>query len=85
MKDPDCFICGMCWWQDCPNDADYTMDVQLKRKGTQIYDGKVQLCGGHTRLVHSNGGRMDLKPQAIEQANSLKRMERAQASKRVRI
>lgn len=69
MKDRDgCQICGTCWWVDCDNDADYVMDVDLKRKGLTVYSGKIELCAGHTRFTHSNGGRLDLNWTAIEQA-----------------
>lgn len=66
-----CHICGTCWWTDCDNDADYAMDVDLKRKGLPLYSGKVDLCAGHTRLAHAQGGRLDLNWLAIEQALSL--------------
>ena len=66
-----CHICGGCWWVDCENEADYTMDVSLRRHGAPLYDGKVDLCAGHTRLVHSNGGRLDLDWTAVEQAKAL--------------
>ncbi len=69
----DCHICGDCWWQDCDLPADYEMDVDLKRKGSLIYSGNVELCAGHKDFVHLNGGRMNLKPLAIEQANALKK------------
>jgi hypothetical protein len=47
------------------------MDVDLKRGGLPLYSGKVDLCAGHCRLVHNNGGRMNLKWEAIEQALEL--------------
>lgn len=71
MNDAKCYVCGDCWWVGCENDADYSMDVDLKRKGLPLYSGKVELCGGHTTQVHQNGGRMDLKWEAVEQALSL--------------
>lgn len=70
MKDP-CYVCGLCFWSECPNSADYQMDVDLKRGGLPLYSGKVDLCAGHCRLVHNNGGRMNLKWEAIEQALEL--------------
>jgi hypothetical protein len=70
-----CYICGDCWWVHCPNDADYQMDVDLKRHGAPLYSGTVELCTGHTRQVHANNGRMDLKWEAIEQALSLQRVK----------
>jgi len=69
-SDSGCMICGSCWWVDCKNSADYRMDVDLKRNGKQIYSGDVDLCAGHARLVHANGGRMDLNWKAIEQARA---------------
>jgi hypothetical protein len=47
------------------------MDVDLKRHGRPLYSGLVDLCGGHTRLAHKNGGRLDLNWIAIEQALAL--------------
>lgn len=75
MSDTGCHICGDCWWVHCPNDADYTMDVELKRRDGKVwYDGKIELCGGHTRYVHeTNGNHLSLNPLAIEQANALKK------------
>jgi hypothetical protein len=69
----DCHICGRCWWVHCTNDADYTMDVDLKRRGLPLYSGRVELCGGHARLTHSNGGRLDLNWLAVEQALALEK------------
>ena len=71
--DKECAVCGRCWWVDCSNEADYQMDVDLKRRGLPLYSGAVELCGGHTRLVHESGGRMDLKWEAIEQALALEK------------
>jgi len=70
----ECHICGTCWWEKCSNDADYTMDVELKdRRGKVIYDGKIDLCGGHTRHVHATRGQqLSISPVAIEQAKSLR-------------
>lgn len=68
-----CHICGDCWWHECNNPADYSMDVDLKRGGLPLFSGKVELCGGHTRYVHENGGRMDLDPVAIEQASAIQK------------
>ena len=67
-------VCGKCWWIDCGQDADYTMDVELKdRLGKVIYDGKVDLCGGHTRYIHSTHGQhLSINPIAIEQAKALR-------------
>ena len=70
-KKEKCWVCGSCWWVSCPNDADYTMDVDLRRNGLPLYSGKVDLCGGHARLVHKNGGHMDLNWEAIAQALAL--------------
>lgn len=69
----DCYICGDCWWIDCPNPADYSMDVDLKRHGRPLFSGKVDICHGHYVLVHANGGRLDLKPLALEQAKAVQR------------
>lgn len=74
MKRKDgCHICGTCWWVDCENDADYAMDVDLKRKGIPLYSGRIELCGGHTRQAHANGGRLDLNWTAVEQAIARKK------------
>lgn len=71
-----CHICGKCWWTDCENDADYTHDVHLKDRVTRatLFDGKIELCAGHTRYVQSTQGRygMNINPLAIGQANALK-------------
>jgi hypothetical protein len=75
MTDTKCYICGDCWWQGCPNDADYQMHVDLKRKGLPLFSGSVELCGGHKDQVHTNGGRMDLKWEAVEQALSMQRVK----------
>jgi hypothetical protein len=48
------------------------MDVALKRHGKPLYDGKVELCGGHTRLAQERNGRLDLNWLAIEQAIAMK-------------
>ena len=64
----DCHICGTCWWVDCPNDADYAIDVDLKRNGLPLYSGKVELCAGHSGQAQTNGGRLDLNWLAVEQA-----------------
>jgi len=70
--DEECWTCGnRCWWIDCSNNADYQMDVDLKRHGLPLYSGMVDLCGGHTRLAQSNGGRLDLNWNAISQALAL--------------
>lgn len=70
--DKDCYTCGnRYWWSECPNPADYTMDVDLRRRGLPLYSGKVDLCGGHARFVHKNGGHMDLNWEAIAQALAL--------------
>jgi hypothetical protein len=66
--DPDCHICGTCWWVDCANDADYAIDVALKRKNLPLYNGRVDLCAGHYRLAYSRNGRLNLNWVAIEQA-----------------
>jgi hypothetical protein len=47
------------------------MDVELKRRGLPLYSGHVDLCGGHARFAQKNGGHLDLKWEAIEQALSL--------------
>jgi hypothetical protein len=47
------------------------MDVDLRRNGLPLYSGKVDLCGGHARFAHNNGGRLDLNWEAISQALSL--------------
>lgn len=67
-KTDGCHICGTCWWEGCDNDADFAMDVDLKRRGLPLYSGKIDLCAGHTRYVYENGGRLDLNWMAIEQA-----------------
>jgi hypothetical protein len=69
----ECAVCGECWWSGCKLSADYTLDVDLKRNGSPIFSGGVDLCAGHTRFAHSNGGRLNLKPVAIEQANALQK------------
>ena len=66
-----CHICGTCWWVHCENDADYSMDVALKRHGKPLYDGKIELCAGHARLAHERNGRLDLNWLAVEQAVAL--------------
>jgi hypothetical protein len=66
VTDPDCHICGRCYWNGCDNDADYEVDVDLKRNGLPLYSGKVDLCAGHHRVGAS--GSMNLKWVAIEQA-----------------
>lgn len=71
MRDDGCAVCGRCWWFDCPNDADYSIDVDLKRNGLPLYSGSVDLCGGHTRFAQRNGGRLDLNWDAVEQALAL--------------
>lgn len=70
----DCHICGDCWWVKCGQPADFSIDVDLKRRGTLIYSGNVDLCAGHEAFVRMNGGRLDLEPLAIEQANAIKTM-----------
>lgn len=72
MSDTKCYICGDCYWVGCGNDADYQMDVDLKRNGLPLYSGKIELCDGHTKQVHANGGRLYLKWEAVEQALALK-------------
>jgi hypothetical protein len=64
----DCHICGTCWWVDCENDADYSMDVDLKRHGLPLFSGRIELCGGHARFARTRGGRLELNWLAIEQA-----------------
>lgn len=71
VNDKDCHICGDCWWSGCPNDADYQMDVDLKRHGLPLYSGRIELCGGHAALAHENGGRLNLNWEAITQALAL--------------
>jgi len=61
-------------WVHCRNDADYAMDVELKRGGLPLYSGPVDLCGGHARLAHKNGGHLDLKWEAVEQALALQKV-----------
>ena len=63
----ECFICGTCWWTGCQNDADYTMDVELKRHGRLVYSGKVDLCAGHTRFAGGSGS-LNIGWAALEQA-----------------
>jgi hypothetical protein len=65
-----CHICGTCWWVDCDNDADYSIDVDVaKRHGDPVfYSGKVDLCGGHFRVARDKGGRLNLNWLAVEQA-----------------
>lgn len=65
-----CFICGMCYWTDCKNDADYRHDVVLKRAGKTIFDGEVELCGGHTRFAQQSG-HVNVRWEALEQALAL--------------
>jgi hypothetical protein len=67
-RDEDCHICGKCWWNGCENDADFALEVDLKRGGLPLYLGKVDLCGGHTQQASANGGRLNLNWRAIEQA-----------------
>lgn len=71
--DYGCHICGKCWWVSCENDADYTLDVSLKRRGKPLYDGKVELCAGHTQLAADRQGRLNLNWLAIEQAIGLQK------------
>lgn len=47
------------------------MDVDLRRHGKPLYSGLVDLCWGHARFAHSNGGRLDLNWDAITQALAL--------------
>jgi hypothetical protein len=63
----DCHICGKCYWHDCPNEADFTVDVDLKRHGLPLYSGGVDLCAGHYRFAR-RGNHMDLNWMAVEQA-----------------
>jgi hypothetical protein len=66
-----CHICGQCWWVDCPNDADYSIDATLKRHGETIFDGKVELCTGHAEQALASKGQLSLNWMAIEQARAL--------------
>ncbi len=74
-----CFICGDCWWTGCPNSADFTEHVALKRPRpdgpgwTVIFDGDVDLCAGHALHWRENGGRLNLKWEALEQATALQK------------
>lgn len=63
----DCHVCGACWWVGCPNDADYSMDVTLKRHGLIAFDGKVDLCAGHAKYADVTLT-MNISWVAIEQA-----------------
>ncbi len=71
MADEPCHICGDCWWQDCPNDADevmYGADLKLRKgQGFLVYSGDVELCVGHMRYAEATH-RMNLNWKAIEQA-----------------
>ena len=69
MADDECFVCGKCWWEQCDNDADYEVDVELQQVSNRMtaYNGKVDLCGGHYHLA-SQTGRMNIKWEAIHQA-----------------
>jgi hypothetical protein len=69
MTDDDCLVCGLCYWEKCDNDADYTDDVVLKRGNPPliVFDGKVDLCAGHHAYAERTG-HMNLKWAALEQA-----------------
>lgn len=73
-NDTGCHICGTCWWVNCENDADYALDVALKRQGKPLYSGKIELCTGHTHLAHERNGRLDLNWDAVEQAVALTKL-----------
>lgn len=70
-----CHICGDCWWFECPNPADYSVDVGLKRHGRPLFSGEIDLCAGHYRFAAENGGHLNLKPLAIEQALAAQRVK----------
>lgn len=72
-RDDGCHICGDCWWVNCPNPADYSDDVVIKRHGSTLYEGEIDLCAGHARYWRQNGGRLDLNWLAIEQALALQK------------
>lgn len=71
----DCFICGMCWWNGCENDADWRMreGTTIKFRSRHSIDmveidaGKIELCNGHYRQWEADG-RLNLKWIAIEQS-----------------
>lgn len=67
MTNDDCHICGTCWWVNCTNDADYELDVVLKRHGQVAYDGAVDLCAGHLDYA-SRTGHVNVDWIALEQA-----------------
>jgi len=71
-----CYACldGVCWWVSCDNDADFVLDVALKRHGKPLYSGKIELCHGHTRVAQERNGRLDLNWEAVEQAISMSKI-----------
>lgn len=80
-SEPKCHVCGTCWWVGCEHAADYSHDVTLKRKGEKIYEGLIDLCAGHSIFAQENGGRLNLKQEAIDQANDLLARDRARKLK----
>jgi hypothetical protein len=81
-EDPHCYICGDCWWRDCPEDATHTIDAEIHKNGRKVFDGKVELCEAHAQLAHLNGGRLSLRPEALDQANELQTLARVRARER---
>lgn len=77
MSDTTCYVCGLCWWSGCENDADYRLDVDLKRNGLPLYTGEIELCAGHAQYAQRTLGRLDLKWEALEQAHELKTRAKA--------
>lgn len=70
----DCHICGVCYWQDCTNDADNEIhDATISYRSPSLAHpalvkvGTIDLCGGHFRQWQADG-RLNLKWVAIEQA-----------------
>lgn len=70
-SDP-CFVCGLCYWAECPNSADFSHDVVLKRAGRTVFDGEVELCAGHTRFAQQSG-HVNVRWEALEQALALQK------------
>lgn len=64
----DCADCGHCFWQDCENDADYTIrGVTVMRRGSRLHVGDIDLCAGHYKWTQRTG-HLNLDWTVIERA-----------------
>ena len=64
----DCPDCGHCRWAGCEFDADYVVKgVTIKRHGTLLYVGDVDLCSGHYRWT-SKTGHLNLDWSVVDKA-----------------